>query len=145
VRQMGGAYGCVIQFNHLTGNFGMISYRDPQVKKTFDAYEALPKMVCGLELSAELMQQLVVGAYGTATPHQGPAAKGATARNDYLTGVTPEFRRQRIEEIVRTGVDDLRSFAPLFERLQAERHRATIGNRDKIEQDRELFDEVTEL
>ena len=123
----------------------MISYRDPQVRKTFDAYEALPKMIRGLELSTESMQQLVVGAYGTATPHQGPAAKGASARNDYLTGVTAAFRQQRIEQIVRTGVDDLRSFAPLFERLQAERHRATIGNRDKIEQDRELFEEVTEL
>jgi len=145
VRQMGGAYGCFIQFNHLTGNFGMISYRDPQVKKTFDAYEALPKIIGGLELSAESMQQLVVGAYGTATPHQGPAARGAGARNDYLTGVTTAFRQQRIEEIVRTGVDDLRSFAPLFERLQAERRRATIGNRDKIEQDKALFDEVTEM
>ncbi|MDD2463119.1 MAG: insulinase family protein [Desulfobulbus sp.] len=145
VRQMGGAYGCFIQFNHLSGNFGMISYRDPQVKKTFDAYEALPKVVGGLELSPESMQQLVVGAYGTATPHQGPAAKGATARNDYLTGVTTAYRQQRIEEIVRTGVDDLRSFAPLFNHLEQERNRVTIGNGDKIEQDKELFGEVTEL
>ncbi|MGD9946915.1 MAG: insulinase family protein [Desulfobulbus sp.] len=145
VRQMGGAYGCFIQFNHLSGNFGMISYRDPQVKKTFDAYEALPRVVGGLELSAESMQQLVVGAYGTATPHQGPAAKGASARNDYLTGVTSAFRQQRIEEIVRTGVDDLRSFAPLFKRLAEERNRVTIGNRDKIEQDTNLFAEVMEL
>jgi hypothetical protein len=145
VRQMGGAYGCFIQFNHLTGNFGMISYRDPQVKKTYDAYEALPSVIGGLELSQESMQQLVVGAYGTATPLQGPAAKGATARNDYLTGVTPAFRQQRIEEIVRTRPEDLRSFAPLFQRLHEQRYRATIGNRDKIEQDKDLFGEVTEL
>lgn len=145
VRQMGGAYGCFIQFNHLSGNFGMISYRDPQVKKTFEAYEALPSVIGGLNLSPESMQQLVVGAYGTATPHQGPAAKGASARNDYLTGVTAAFRQQRIEEIVRTGLDDLRRFAPLFRQLEEQRNRVTIGNRDKIEQDKELFGEVTEL
>jgi hypothetical protein len=145
VRQMGGAYGCFIQFNHLSGNFGMISYRDPQVQKTFDAYEALPTVVAGLDLSRELLQQLVVGAYGAATPHQGPAAKGTTARNDYLTGVTTAFRQQRIEEIIRTGIDDLRSFAPLFRQLLEDRHRATIGNRDKIDQDKALFAEVTEL
>ena len=145
VRQMGGAYGCFIQFNHVTGNFGMISYRDPQVKKTFEAYEALPKVIGGLHLSAESLQQLVVGAYGTATPHQGPAAKGATARNDYLTGITPALRQQRIEEIVRTGGDDLRRFAPLFKRLAEERTRVTIGNSDKIAQDKELFGEITEL
>ncbi|MGE4559274.1 MAG: insulinase family protein [Desulfobulbus sp.] len=145
VRQMGGAYGCFIQFNHLTGNFGMISYRDPQVRKTFDAYEALPAVIGGLELSPESMQQLVVGAYGTATPHQGPAAKGAAARNNYLTGVTTAFLQQRIEEIVRTGLADLRRYAPLFKRLQEERLRVSIGNRDKIEQDKALFGEVMEL
>jgi Zn-dependent M16 (insulinase) family peptidase len=145
VRQMGGAYGCFIQFNPLTGNFGMISYRDPQISKTFEAYEALPKVIGALALSPESMQQLVVGAYGTATPHQGPAGRGAAARNDYLTGVTPAFRQQRIEEIVRTGVDDLRSFGPLFDRLREERNRVTIGNRDKIEQEKDLFGEVMEL
>lgn len=146
VRQMGGAYGCFIQFNHLTGNFGMVSYRDPQVKKTFDTYEALPAVINGLEdLSAESLQQLIIGAYGSANPHQGPATKGAAARNDYLSGITPAFRQQRVEEIVRTTAKDLRGFAPLFQLLQASRFRSTIGNRDKIEQDKDLFSEIVEL
>jgi Zn-dependent M16 (insulinase) family peptidase len=145
VRQMGGAYGCFIQFNHVTGNFGMISYRDPQVRKTFEAYEALPGVIGGLTLSAESLQQLIVGAYGTATPHQGPATRGATARNDYLAGITPAFRQQRIEEIVRTTTDDLRGFAPSFEQLQAQRIRASIGSREKILQDQALFSELIEL
>ena len=146
VRQMGGAYGCFIQFNHLTGNFGMVSYRDPQVRKTYEAYEALPAVINGLhELSAESLQQLVIGAYGTANPHQGPATKGASARNDYLTGITPAFRQQRIEEIMRTTARDLRSFAPLFQQLQANRYRATIGSREKIEQDQALFSQTMEL
>jgi len=146
VRQMGGAYGCFIQFNHLTGNFGMVSYRDPQVRKTFEAYEALPAAINGLDsLSAESLQQLVIGAYGSTNPHQGPASRGAAARNDYLAGITPAFRQQRIEEIVRTTAQDLRAFAPLFQQLQATRYRVTIGSREKIEQDRDLFSETTEL
>lgn len=146
VRQMGGAYGCFIQFNHLTGNFGMVSYRDPQVKKTFEAYEALPAVINGLEdLSTESLQQLIIGAYGSANPHQGPATKGAAGRNDYLSGITPAFRQQRVEEIVRTTAKDLRGFAPLFQQLQATRFRSTIGNRDKIEQEKDLFSEIVEL
>lgn len=70
-------------------------------------------MISGLELSAESLQ-LIVGAYGSATPHQGPATSGFAARNDYLAGITPAFRQQRIEEIVRTSAGDLRSFAPLL-------------------------------
>ena len=146
VRQMGGAYGCFVQFNHLTGNFGMVSYRDPQVRKTFEAYEALPAEINGLgSLSAESLQQLVIGAYGSANPHQGPGTRGAAARNDYLAGITPAIRQQRVEEIVRTTASDLRAFAPLFQQLQATRYRATIGSREKIEQDSDLFSETTEL
>ncbi len=145
VRQMGGAYGCFIQFNHLTGNFGMVSYRDPQVKKTYDAYEALPAVINALDLTEESLHQLIIGAYGSCTPHQGPASKGAAARNDYLSGITPVFRQQRIEEILTTSAHDLRRFAPYFQQLQTTRYRATIGSRDKIEQEKSLFGTIVEL
>ncbi|MDY0390773.1 MAG: insulinase family protein [Desulfobulbus oligotrophicus] len=146
VRQMGGAYGCFIRFNHLTGNFGMVSYRDPQVKKTYEAYEALPTVVNELKsIPTELLQQLIIGAYGSATPHQGPAAQGAAARNDYLSGITPVFRQQRIEEMIQTSAQDLQAFAPLFHQLQTTRYRSTIGNGEKIEHDKDLFSEITEL
>jgi Zn-dependent M16 (insulinase) family peptidase len=88
---------------------------------------------------------LIIGAYGSFTPHQGPASRGASARNDYLSGITPAFRQQRIEEILATSAHDLRRFAPYFQQLQATRYRATIGSRDKIEQDKSLFGDIIEL
>ena len=145
VRQMGGAYGCFIQFNHLSGNFGMVSYRDPQVRKTYAAYEALSGVINTLDLSEDALHQLIIGAYGNFNPHQGPASRGATARNDYLSGVTPAFRQQRIAEILATTASDLRGFAPLFAQLTTTRYRATIGSRERIEQDLDLFAEVAEI
>lgn len=145
VRQMGGAYGCFIQFAYPTGNFGMISYRDPQVAKTYATYEALPEIIGKLELSPESLQQLIVGAYGSMTPHQGPAAAGMMARNNYLAGVTAASRQQQITEIIGTQVADIRKFSPLFAMLHDNRYRATIGNGDKIEENKELFEQVTRL
>jgi Zn-dependent M16 (insulinase) family peptidase len=145
VRQMGGAYGCFVQFNHLSGNFGMISYRDPQVRKTYEAYEALPARVSTLDFSTDSLHQLIIGAYSTCTPHQGPASRGAAARNDYLSGITTTFRQQRIEEILATSTHDLRRFAPLLDQLQSVPMRATIGSRSKIELDEQLFDDIIEL
>lgn len=145
VRQMGGAYGCFVQFNHLSGNFGMISYRDPQVRKTYDAYEALPVRVSTLDFAPDSLHQLIIGAYSTCTPHQGPASRGAAARNDYLSGITTTFRQQRIEEILSTSIHDLRRFAPLLNQLQSVPMRATIGSRSKIELDKQLFDDIIEL
>ncbi len=145
VRQMGGAYGCFIQFSHITGNLGIISYRDPQVRKTYDSYAAIPQIISGLQLSDQALEQLVIGTYGNFDPLQSSAAKGATARNEFLSGITPAQKQQRIEEIIATQVADMQAFAPAFTRMLADSHRVIIGNRGKIEKDRDLFQQLSEL
>lgn len=145
VRQMGGAYGCFIQFSQVTGNFALISYRDPQVRKTYDAYSAIPEVVSRLDLPSAIMEQLVIGTYGSYNPLQSPAAQGATARNEYLSGIDPQYKQQRLEEIIATTPAHLRAFAPAFTAMQAASHRAVIGNRAKIETDKDLFSSMTEL
>ena len=73
------------------------------------------------------------------------AARGAGARNDYLCGITPAFRRQRLAELLATTAGDLREYAPLFAELQRSRCRTTLGSASRIEQDRNLFEQITEL
>ena len=145
VRQMGGAYGCFIQFSHITGNLGFVSYRDPQVRKTYDSYAAIPAMISAMQLSDKALEQLVIGTYGNFDPLQSAAAKGATARNEFLSGITPAHKQQRIEEIITTRVADMQAFAPAFTRMLSGSHRVIIGNRGKIEKDRDLFEQISEL
>jgi len=145
VRQMGGAYGCFIQFSHITGNVGIISYRDPQVRKTYDSYAAIPRIIAGLQLSDKVLEQLVIGTYGNFDPLQSSAAKGATARDEYLSGITPDMKQRRIAEIISTRVADMQAFAPAFARMLEASHRVTIGNRGKIEKDADLFARISEL
>ena len=145
VRQMGGAYGCFIQFSHISGNFAVISYRDPQVRKTYDSYKAMSQVVRELELPEEVLQQLIIGTYGNFTPLQASAARGITARNEYLNGITAEDKHQRLREIIKTSVKDMRVYADAFASMQNDSHRMIIGNRAKIENDGDLFDKVGEL
>jgi Zn-dependent M16 (insulinase) family peptidase len=145
VRQMGGAYGCFIQFGQLTGNLAFVSYRDPQVKKTYDAYARVPDIIDKLELPNEVLEQLIIGTYGNFDPLQSVAGKGATARNDYLNGIDAEYKQRRLAEITATKLTDMRSFAPAFAKMLATSHRKIIGNRAKIEKDKALFDKLVEL
>ncbi|MFW2365854.1 MAG: insulinase family protein [Desulforhopalus sp.] len=145
VRQMGGAYGCFVQFGQISGNLAYISYRDPQVKKTYDAYNDVPSVVAGLDLPEKIMEQLIIGTYGKFDPLQSSAGKGATARNDYLNGIDVEYKQQRLAEIIATSSEDLRNFAPAFSEMNPRSHRAIIGNRKKIEADQSLFNTLTEL
>ncbi len=145
VRQVGGAYGCFIQFNHVTGNFAVISYRDPQVAKTFEAYDAIEEQVRTMEVPEPVLRQLIVGTYGKFTPHQGPPGRAATARNELLTGITPEYKQDRIREILATTSEHLRDFAPYFRNLRDNGYRASIGNSARIRENSALFDDIMEL
>lgn len=145
VRQMGGAYGCFIQFSQLNGNMLLVSYRDPQVAKTYKAYENIANVVANLDISQQVLEQLIMGTYGNFTPHQNQATKGAVAKNEFLTGVTPEYKKSIIEEIKATTVEDLRSFAPQLQTMLDNSYRGIIGNRKKIEADAQLFDIVSDL
>ncbi|MEN8190170.1 MAG: insulinase family protein [Thermodesulfobacteriota bacterium] len=145
VRQMGGAYGCFIQFSHITGNLGFVSYRDPQVRKTYDSYQGVARAIESLELPQKTLEQLIIGTYGNLNPHQSPAARGATARNDFLVGIDRDFKLRRIREVIATRLDDLRGFSEAFREMLANPNRTIIGNRSKIETDQDLFDELTEL
>ncbi|MGW8192734.1 MAG: insulinase family protein [Desulforhopalus sp.] len=145
VRQMGGAYGCFVQFGQISGNLAYISYRDPQVKKTYDAYNGVPDVVAGLDLPKKIMEQLIIGTYGKFDPLQSAASKGATARNDFFNGIDTEYKQQRLAEITATSSEDLRAFAPAFAEMTPHSHRAIIGNRNKIEAARSLFDTFTVL
>ena len=145
VRQQGGAYGCFIQFSHISGNFALISYRDPQLEQTYAAYEAIEDVVYSLDLGQSSLNQLIIGTYGAFTPLQGPAAQGLTARNEFLSGITPEFKQQRIEEIITTDLEKMRSFAPLFQELKKNSFKASIGNTEKIRSQASLFDDICEL
>ncbi|PID72138.1 MAG: peptidase M16 [Desulfobulbus propionicus] len=145
VRQKGGAYGCFVQFNHLTGNFGIVSYRDPQVDKTYAAYNQLQQTVANMDISDDMLSQLIIGTYGGFTPHQGPATRGATARNEYLSGITPEFKLQRIKEITTTTAPQLKEYAEYFNAFTNSPYRASIGNGEKIAQAATTFAASTAL
>lgn len=145
VRQLGGAYGCFIQFSHITGNCALISYRDPQVRKTYDVYNQLSSIVSAVDLTQQGLEQLIIGTYGAFDPHQSSAARGAAARNEYLSGITKEQKQQRLREITSTTQSEMKSFAGHFAQMNNHCHRAIIGNRAKIEQDQDLFDTLSEL
>ena len=145
VRQLGGAYGCFVQLHQLTGNVALVSYRDPQVDKTYKAYDAIADAVRNLELSREKLDQLIIGTYGTLNPLQSPAVQGLAARNEYLCGITPEYKQERIAAVIDTEAKAMRAYAPLLEQLTAQGFRATIGSGEKIRNHAELFDDIAGL
>ncbi len=116
----------------------VLQRREANQENNHDAVEEL-------DLSREKLDQLIIGTYGSLSPHRTPAASGLTARNEYLCGITPEYRRQILEQVIDTEPGVMRAYVPLLKSLAENSFRATIGSSEKIRADSELFDDIVEL
>jgi hypothetical protein len=73
--------------------------------------------------------------------------QGLAARNEYLCGITPEYKQERIARVIDTEVEAMHAYAPVLDQLTLteNRFRATIGSGEKIRKHADLFDDILEL
>lgn len=117
VRVMGGAYGGFCTFNPVGGDgiFTFLSYRDPNLDKTIDVYDAtadaLLKAAEELENDPEALATAIIGTVGDLDGALSPDQKGNKAFNRWVIRQTPEERQQFRDEILNTKASDFRDFA----------------------------------
>jgi len=57
VRVQGGAYGSMISFDYYTGDFGLVSYRDPNLTETLDVYDEIADFLANLDLTQDELEK----------------------------------------------------------------------------------------
>ena len=144
IRVKGGAYGSL--YNHQrNGSFALSSYRDPNIRKTLEAYKGLPNYVEQIELSdSELLKYII----GTISPMEQPKSafsKGLTAFNRLKTGMTREELIHLKEEILAVDSKTLAKLHKDLGNVLEESTMVVIGNKTQIENEKDLFDKVFEL
>ncbi|MAJ43851.1 MAG: peptidase M16 [Candidatus Marinimicrobia bacterium] len=145
VRAQGGAYGCFPIFDSNTGILSFVSYRDPNVKSTYEAYNNIPQAVKDIELSERALEQLIIRTFGNFDPLLNPYMQGIISRNRYLTGKTKEFLFKILSEIKSTNIKDLQGYFYPIQDFSINAVRSIIGNKDKIQSNKNLFDTLIQL
>jgi len=145
VRVQGGAYGCMNTFDSLTGDYSIVSYRDPNLEETLKAYDRVCDFLATLDLSKEELTKNIIGCVGRLDPPLSADRKGNIAMIEQLTGKTYEMKQQRRDELLSTTLEDLRGFAPLFEKIRDNGKICVLGGEEKIKASEPLFDQVEKL
>jgi Zn-dependent M16 (insulinase) family peptidase len=122
VRVSGGAYGGFSDFDSHSGMFTYLSYRDPNLLKTLDNYDATVDFLRKLEIGKEELTKSIIGTIGDVDSYQLPDSKGYTALMRHLLNVTDEERQERRDQILGTTQKDFRDL-PTRSRLFAVRTR----------------------
>lgn len=144
IRVKGGAYGCMTRITR-SGDFALVSYRDPHLKNTLDVYRGVADYMENLELNDRDMLKYILGTMGEEDMPMQPSQEGSSALSSWLSGITDEDIKATRHEILNCRVEDLRALAPVIREMLAEERYVTLGSETKIEEEKALFDGIETL
>ena len=142
VRVKGGAYGCMNNYTR-TGNGYLVSYRDPNLLKTNEIFEKSVDYTEHFDVSERDMTKYIIGTISSMDTPLNARAKGMRSLSAWMTGVTEEQVQKERDQVLGCGVEEIRALAPYLKAMLSQNHICVIGNEEKLEGQKQLF-EVTE-
>ncbi|MDE7268138.1 MAG: insulinase family protein, partial [Lachnospiraceae bacterium] len=144
VRVKGGAYGCSCNFGR-TGDSYIVSYRDPNLKRTVDIYEKTGDYLRAFTADERTMTKYIIGAIGDMDVPMTPSVKGSRSSSAYLTNLSYEDVQKERDELLGCTQEDIQKLAGLVDVIMSQNAVCVVGNGQSIEENRELFMEVENL
>ncbi len=144
VRVQNGAYGAHITTSR-PGTITLASFRDPQIKKTLDAYGDIPKYIGESNWSEADMKKFIIGAIGDLDHPLTPSQKGERATMHHVCGyVADDLERER-GEVLSTTPSDIKKYAGLYAAVAEANNLCVVGGDDKIRAEKDLFGSIIDV
>ncbi len=144
IRVKGGAYGCSIRFSK-SGESVMTSYRDPNLKKTIEAFEAAPEYIRSFQEDERTITKYLIGAISNMDTPLTPSAEGTRSLSAYLSNITEEDLQKQRNQVLDITQKDINALAPLVEAIMNQEALCVIGNAKVIEKSQDKFHHVEAL
>jgi Zn-dependent M16 (insulinase) family peptidase len=133
IRVQGGAYGAFCLFDRFSGTLTFVSYRDPNLMKTLEAFDQIPTFLRETDFSEDELTKSIVGTIGDLDAHMLPEMKGFASMARHLTKDTEEGRQKMRDEVLGTRVEDFRTFARVLDEALDSGVVKVLGSQGAIE------------
>jgi Zn-dependent M16 (insulinase) family peptidase len=145
VRVKGGAYGCMVGYIPEISEFALVSYRDPNLKRTLGVYREIPHYLRDFSLSQESLDELKIGYFGGVDKPLTPQQRNRDVWRDVLMGVDRlEVQRAR-DAVLDASVADIQGLSEIFAKFAAEGSVAVVGGAAKVKQECDVFSNIDEV
>jgi len=115
IRLQGGAYGAFCSFDKHSGALTFVSYRDPNLLKTLEAFDGSAQFLKDLKIGDDELVKGIIGTIGDIDQYQLPDAKGYTSMVRHLTKENEDRRQKMRDEILGATKKDFQSFGEILE------------------------------
>ena len=126
LREKGGAYGGGATHDSSSGVFRFYSYRDPNIDRTFDTFDAAARWIAETDLEFAVVEESILGLISGFDAPGSPAGEAKQAFQSALFGRDPGHRREMRRRVLEVGVEDVKRVAAQY--LGTERSRAVVTN-----------------
>ena len=123
----------------------MVSYRDPNLAKTNDIYEAMPDYISKIKLDERELTKYIIGTISDLDTPRSAHVKGSRGFNAWIAGVTDEMAAKERYEVLHCTEEDIRALAPIVQAVLDCGQICVLGSEEKITEAKELFNEVKPL
>ena len=120
VRIQGGAYGCMVMFKPLSGIFGFVSYRDPNLDNTYQIYDTVIAELEMVNLSKEHLNKLIIGAFGDLDYKLTNSEINTRELIRVIKGETELVRQKIRNELFQTNLNDFKKLAEILRNSQTQ-------------------------
>ena len=144
IRVLGGAYGCMSSYAK-NGDSAFVTYRDPNLKNSIDVFEKASEYLRNFDEDERVILQYIIGAVSELDTPKTPSAKGTYGLSAYLCNAKMEKIQKNRDELLGTTKETIRELATYVDAFMSDKCLCVIGAADKIEESKELFDNIEQL
>ena len=144
IRVENGAYGCGANPG-AANRLDMWSYRDPQIGITLDTFDNAAGFLHKLELSKRAVEDYIISCIRTLDTPQMPQAQAIVSDLLYLSGRSDESLQKERDELLHADLAKIREVGRRMAASVDKKAFCTVGNTEKINLQKDLYDEIIRL
>ncbi len=119
-----------------------VSYRDPNIRETFEVYDAIPDFLASQELDQETLDGYILSSYSNYALSEGELSGAISALLSTLTEEPADLKLRYMRELKSLTPERFAAYGEAYTALMENGLRATAGGAAMINANADLFDAV---
>ena len=143
IRVLGGAYGCMSMF-YRTLDYTLVSYRDPNLKKTNEIYYGVSDYLKTANFSQVQINKYIIGSIGSFDNPVSTVTKYKRNTASYFNEITDEEMNRNRSELLNVKASDISKLSNIFSDIK-EANRCALISSKYIDEAKRMYESVWQL